>query len=102
MVGTTVALMGMYAALVVVWTMPAAFLPGEERPVGIALVTCVGLIASFLAPTITGWLKAATGSYAGGLYLAAAGILLTALMARLAPSGATAASKEDAVVAKSA
>jgi ACS family tartrate transporter-like MFS transporter len=79
LLGTTLALVGLYAALVVFWTIPTVFLSVAERPVGIALITCVGLIASFVAPTVTGWLKQATGSYQLGMYLAAAGILSTAL-----------------------
>lgn len=81
--GQVLALVGMYAALVVFWTLPTSTLRVDERPVGIALVTCVGLVGSFLAPTITGWLKGATGSYQGGMFLAAAGMVIAALVARV-------------------
>ncbi len=64
--------------------MPAASITETERPVGIAPITCIGLVGSFVAPIVTGWLKDASGSYAGGMYLAAAGIVLGALTALLA------------------
>lgn len=81
--GVVLALVGMYASLVVFWTLPTSTLRVDERPVGIALVTCVGLVGSFLAPIITGWLKEATGSYQSGMFLAAAGLVIAALTARV-------------------
>lgn len=80
--GVVLALAGMYASLVVFWTLPTTALRGEERPVGIAMVTCVGLIGSFVAPTVTGHLKELTGTYQGGMYMAACGMILAALAAR--------------------
>lgn len=83
-VGATLAVVGLNSAFVVFWTMPSSFLLPRERPVGIAVVTCVGLIGAFLAPVVTGYIKKTTGSYEVGMYLAAVGIILSALMARLA------------------
>lgn len=82
--GIGLALIGLYASLVVFWAIPAACITEEERPVGIALITCVGLIGSFVAPIATGWLKDWSGSYAGGMYIAVVGILVSALLTRLA------------------
>ena len=79
--GVVLALVGLYASVVVFWAMPAASLRVEERPFGIALITCVGLVGSFTAPIITGWLKQSTGSYAGGMYLAVGGMALGAVIA---------------------
>ncbi len=83
-VGTTLALVGLNSSFVVFWTIPSSFLLPHERPVGIAVVTCVGLIGASLAPVVTGYIRQATGSYEGGMYLAAVGIILSALTARLA------------------
>ncbi|MGC2964519.1 ACS family tartrate transporter-like MFS transporter [Paraburkholderia sp. GV068] len=80
--GVVLALVGMYASLVVFWTLPTTVLRVEERPIGIAMVTCVGLIGSFAAPTITGHLKELTGTYQGGMYMAACGMIFAALVAR--------------------
>lgn len=85
-VGTTLALVGLNSSFVVFWTIPSSFLIPHERPVGIAVVTCVGLIGATLAPVVTGYIRQATGSYEGGMYLAVGGIILSALMARLAVS----------------
>lgn len=82
--GTTLALVGLYASLIVFWTIPSSFLMPYERPVGIAVVTCVGLIGGFVAPVVTGYIKQVTGSYEVGMYLATGGIILAALAARLA------------------
>ncbi|TWC76447.1 ACS family tartrate transporter-like MFS transporter [Rhizobium sp. SJZ105] len=84
--GIALALVGLFASLVVFWTIPTNVLSPDERPAGIGLVTCVGLFGSFLSPTLTGYLKNATGSFASGMYLAAAGILLMALLLRLTMS----------------
>ena len=81
-VGVLLALVGTFAALSVFWTIPTSFLRVEERPVGIALVTCVGLVGSFTAPILTGWIKQYTGNYSGAMYLAAAGLILSALIVR--------------------
>ena len=66
----------------VFWTIPTSFLRMEERPVGIALITGVGLIGSFTAPILTGWIKQFSGDYSGGMYLAAAGLIMSALIVR--------------------
>ena len=87
--GITLALTGMYASLVVFWTMPTSSLAVEERPVGIALITCVGLVGSFVAPIITGWLKEGTGTYQGGMLLAAGGMLAAALAVRVGAKATT-------------
>lgn len=81
--GVVLALVGLYASVVVFWAMPVASMTETERPVGIAVITGVGLIGSFVAPIVTGWLKDASGSYAGGMYIAAGGILLGALAVRV-------------------
>ena len=98
--GVVLALCGTFAAFVVFWTIPTSFLRVEERPVGIALVTCVGLVGSFTAPIITGWIKQFTGNYAGAMYLAAAGLVLSALVVRggtKAAAGASAASQATVI-----
>ena len=83
-VGTALALVGLYCSFVVFWTIPSSFLLPHERPVGIAVVTCVGLIGATLAPVVTGYVKQVSGSYEWGMYLATGGIVLAALTARLA------------------
>ena len=63
-----------------------------RRVLGLAfgLLNATAFIASLLAPPITGWIKDATGSFAGGCYLAAVVGLLgvpLALAARPRPGG---------------
>lgn len=84
--GIGLALIGMFACVAVFWAVPAAMLSAHDRPVGIAAITCIGLIGSFVSPVVTGRLKVATGSYDFGMYLAAAGIVLGALLVRTSVS----------------
>ncbi|MBK1838831.1 MFS transporter [Azospirillum sp. YIM B02556] len=81
--GIALALVGLFASLVVFWTIPINVMTVEARPAGIGLVTCVGLLGSFLSPTITGYLKDLSGNFTAGMYLAAAGILLSAILVRI-------------------
>ena len=99
--GIALALVGLFASLVVFWTIPTSVMTAEARPAGIGLVTCVGLIGSFLSPTITGYLKDLSGSFAGGMYLAAAGILLAAVLVRFSVARPSLAGRRAAVDAVS-
>ena len=66
----------------------AELFPRRVLGVAFGLLNATAFIASLLAPPITGWIKDATGSFAGGCYLAAVVGLLgvpLALAARPAP-----------------
>ncbi|RWI57081.1 MAG: MFS transporter [Mesorhizobium sp.] len=84
--GITLALVGLYASVVVFWAIPPSIMTVEARPAGIGLITCIGLLGSFFSPSLTGFLRTATGSYSGGMYFAAGGILLAALLVKFAVS----------------
>lgn len=84
--GISLALIGLFASVVVFWAMPASTMPAADRPVGIALITCIGLIGSFVSPVLTGQFKVLTGSYGGGMAMAAAGMLLAAWLVRRSAS----------------
>jgi ACS family tartrate transporter-like MFS transporter len=64
------------------WPMPAAYLSGTAMAGGIAFINSVGNLGGFVGPYAVGWIKDASGSFAGGLY-ALAGISLTAVLATL-------------------
>jgi MFS family permease len=63
---------GIYSGLPVFWTLPTAFLSGAAAAGGIAMINSIGNLSGFAGPYAVGWLKDATGSYAGGLILLAA------------------------------
>jgi sugar phosphate permease len=69
--------------------MVAELFPPRVMGVAFGLLNATAFVASLLAPPITGWIKDATGSFAGGCYLAAVVGLLgvpLALAVRPAPA----------------
>lgn len=73
----TLATIGIYAALVVFWTLPQSFLGGTAAAGAIALVNSVANLGGFLGPTIVGYLKAATGTYTAAMGIFAGGLIMT-------------------------
>lgn len=85
---------GIYSALPIFWTLPTAMLTGSAAAAGIALVNSIGNFGGFLGPTLVGYVKDATGSYAASLWVLAgvvsmSGIAVLLLMPRAAASSAT-------------
>jgi nitrate/nitrite transporter NarK len=67
---------GIFGALPVFWTFPAAFLSGQAAAGGIALINSIGNLAGFTGPFAVGRIKDLTGSYTGGLLtLSACGLV---------------------------
>jgi ACS family tartrate transporter-like MFS transporter len=81
-VALTVATMGVYAALVVLWTLPQSFLGGTAAAGAIALVNSVANLGGFLGPAVVGYLKQATGSYAVAMGFLSMGLVMTAIVIR--------------------
>jgi len=82
------AAVGTYAPLAVWWSYPTTFLSGAAAAGAVGLINSMGNLGGFAGPYLTGWVKQATGSYAGAmLYLAAslvaAGLLILTLRRRL-------------------
>jgi ACS family tartrate transporter-like MFS transporter len=73
----TLATIGIYAALVVFWTLPQSFLGGTAAAGAIALVNAIANLGGFLGPTVVGYLKTATGTYAAAMGFFAAGLIMT-------------------------
>jgi ACS family tartrate transporter-like MFS transporter len=77
---------GVWGALGPFWALPTAFLTGRAAAGGVALVNSVGNIGGFVAPTLVGYVRDATGSFSGGLWVLAAGLVAgAALTLRLPP-----------------
>jgi MFS transporter, ACS family, tartrate transporter len=76
MIALSVAGFGIFGCLPVFWTLPTAFLSGTAAAGGIAMINSIGNLAGFAGPYAMGWIRDATGSYAGGLLsLSAAGFI---------------------------
>jgi ACS family tartrate transporter-like MFS transporter len=82
MVGMTIAACGFYGTKGPFWAMPGMFLTGPAAAAAIAWINSIGNLGGFFGPWYVGFMKDATGSYAGGLYgLALFGILAAAITA---------------------
>ena len=76
----TLATIGIYAALVVFWTLPQSFLGGTAAAGAIALVNSIANLGGFLGPTIVGYLKMATGTYGVAMGFFAVGLIMTVVV----------------------
>jgi MFS transporter, ACS family, tartrate transporter len=78
-VGMSIAAMGLYGSKGPFWSMPSMILTGTAAASGIAWINAIGNLGGFFGPTIVGWFRTFTGSFAGGLYVLAAFALMSAL-----------------------
>ena len=62
------------------WTIPTSFLGGAAAAGGLALINSFSNLGGFFGPTIMGWLLKHTGSYAAGLGVLAAALVLAAVL----------------------
>jgi MFS transporter, ACS family, tartrate transporter len=65
------------------WSMATLFLAGPAAASGIATINSIGNLGGFVGPAMIGWIKDQTGSFAGGLYLVGALLLLSATLTLL-------------------
>jgi ACS family tartrate transporter-like MFS transporter len=100
-VGMSITAIGLYGTKGPFWSMPTMFLTGAAAASGIAWINSLGNLGGFFGPSIVGWAKNLTGSYAGGLYALAVFALASAVISlfwlRIPP--ATAAGEEQLAAA---
>ena len=72
--------MGFYGSKGPFFAMPPMFLSGTGLAAGIAWINAVGNLGGFFGPSIVGWAKDYTGSFAGGLYALACFSLMSAIV----------------------
>jgi ACS family tartrate transporter-like MFS transporter len=99
-VGMSIAAAGFYGTKGPFWAMPTMFLTGAAAASGIAWINSLGNLGGFFGPSIVGWAKNISGSYAGGLYALAAFALASAIISLfwLRIPKAVVASEEPGVV----
>lgn len=83
----SIAAFGIWGALGPFWTLPTAFLRGTAAAGGIAIVNSVGNLGGFAGPFLIGWVRAATGSFEGGLLTLAGVLVAGAVIALSLPPG---------------
>ncbi|MCU1248379.1 MAG: major facilitator transporter [Edaphobacter sp.] len=74
---------GISAAKAPLWVMATTFLSGASAAAGIATINSIGNLGGFLGPFLTGWIKARSGSYTGGLYVVGATLAISAILTYL-------------------
>lgn len=100
--------MGISSAKPPLWSMPTLFLSGPAAAAGIAAINSIGNLGGFVGPSMIGFIKQQTGSFAGGLYLVAALLALSAVITLIlakrgrpsvrVPEGAFPVSVEDGMI----
>ena len=76
--GMTIAAIGFYGTKGPFWSKPTMFLTGAAAATGIAWINSLGNLGGFFGPSLVGWAKNLTGSFAGGLYALALCALVSA------------------------
>lgn len=71
---------GISASKPPLWSMPTLFLSGPAAAAGIATINSIGNLGGFVGPSMIGWIKDVTGSFAGGLYFVAALLVVSAIV----------------------
>jgi ACS family tartrate transporter-like MFS transporter len=83
LVGISIAAMGFYASKGPFWSIPSMILTGTAAASGIAWINSVGNLGGFFGPTMVGWAKNYTGSFAAGLYMLAGFALMSGVISAL-------------------
>ncbi len=82
-VGMSIAAIGFYGSKGPFWSMPPMILTGTAAASGIAWINSIGNLGGFFGPSVVGFAKTATGSFAGGIYALAAFGLVSAVVSAL-------------------
>jgi ACS family tartrate transporter-like MFS transporter len=80
-VGMSLAAAGFYGSKGPFWSIPPMLLTGTAAAAGIAWINSLGNLGGFFGPSVVGWVRDSTGSFAGGLYALAGFSLMSALVA---------------------
>jgi MFS family permease len=80
MIGLTIATAGIITSLPMFWALPSSFLGGAGAAAGIALINSTGNLASFVGPSLMGWLQGLTQSLTSGLAIVAICLLISVVM----------------------
>ena len=81
----SLAVVGIWAAVPVFWSVPGRHLTGVAVAAGMAMINSVGNLGGFGGPYIVGWLRELSGSFTAALVILGCGPLLAGLLALLLP-----------------
>jgi MFS transporter, ACS family, tartrate transporter len=80
LVGMSISAIGLYGTKGPFWSMPPMILTGAAAATGIAWINSIGNLGGFIGPSLVGWAKQLSGSFAAGLYVLAAFALMSAVV----------------------
>jgi MFS transporter, ACS family, tartrate transporter len=83
LIAITVAASGIYASIPPFWTLPTQVLTGASAAGGIALINTLGNVGGFVGPSLLGFIKKSTGSYAPSLLTLSAILLVGAVFVKM-------------------
>jgi MFS family permease len=78
--GISLAVLAVFAARAVFWTIPAEFLEGQAAAGGLALINTIGTLGGFVGTVMVGQLKDMFGTFAAGIWAMAGAFLASALL----------------------
>lgn len=81
MVCVTICAIGVFAAIPPFWSLPNAFLSGVGAAAGIGLINSFGNLSGFVGPYVNGLLQDLTGDAKAGLWVVAAMMVMSGLIA---------------------
>jgi MFS transporter, ACS family, tartrate transporter len=76
---------GLWSTMGPFWALTTRMIGGAAAAGGVAIITMVGALGGFVGPYVTGRLRDATHSYAGGLYLIGGLALIAAMLSLAVP-----------------
>jgi MFS transporter, ACS family, tartrate transporter len=76
---------GLWSTMGPFWALTTRMIGGAAAAGGVAMITMIGACGGFLGPYVTGRLRDATHSYAGGLYLVGGLALIAAMLSLTVP-----------------
>jgi hypothetical protein len=82
----------------VFWTIAATAMTPAQRPVGIALVSLLGVSAGMVSPIVAGYLRDITGGYEAAVAMGAAGAFVSAILLSFGAGEAKLHDSEDGII----
>jgi nitrate/nitrite transporter NarK len=76
---------GLWSTMGPFWALTTRMIGGAAAAGGVAIITMVGALGGFVGPYVTGLLRDATHSFAGGLYLIGGLALIAAMLSLAVP-----------------
>jgi hypothetical protein len=71
---------GLWSTMGPFWALTTRMIGGAAAAGGVAIITMIGACGGFIGPYVTGLLRDATHSFAGGLYLVGSLALIAAML----------------------